>query len=196
MYNFGEECYTFAKNPGSRVEKLSNSPAKLITHQTFRIMDNKVQIVVPSEKVDTASQKIAEIDALFPGTLSLTADERRGGMKLGEKSLSFVSKGVEFMLRSPEFNPNFLDVPEAQRDFEAAQNLFAVGRQLQILADKINDTAMQAGIEAMAAVMSYYNNVKLASKQGVAGARTIYDDLSVRFPGRGRSNPEPTQTPE
>ena len=184
------------KRPGLRVEKLSNSPVKLIIHQTFRIMDNRVQMVVPSEKVDTASQKIAEIDALFPGTLSLTADERRGGMKLGEKSLSFVSKGVEFMQRSPEFTPAYVDTPEAIRDFEAAKNLFAVGRQLQILADKINDTATQAGMEAMAAVMAYYNNVKQASKQGVVGARTVYDDLSVRFPGRGRSAPEPTQTPE
>lgn len=156
-------------------------------------MENKIQMVISPETVNAAYQKMAELDALLPGLISLTPDEKRGGMKIGEKSLSFVSKGIEFMQRSPEFTFGYVDVPEAVRDFEAANSLFAIGRHLQVLADKINDTATQAGMEAMSAVMAYYNNVKQGSRQGVAGAKTVYDDLSVRF--AGRANQTPKQSP-
>lgn len=159
----------------------------------FESMENKIQMVISPETVNAAHQKMAELDALLPGLISLTPDEKRGGMKIGEKSLSFVSKGIEFMQHSPEFKPGYVDAPEAKRDFEAANNLFAIGRQLQVLVDKINDTATQAGMEAMSAVMAYYNNVKQGSRQGVAGAKTVYDDLSVRFPGRATLPPtQPT----
>lgn len=149
-------------------------------------MKNSVQMVISPETEKAASQKIAELGELFPDLLSLTPDEKLGGFKLGEKSLSFASKGVEFMQAQPQFTPAFVDVPEAIRDLEASNKLFAIARQLQVLADKLNDTATQAGMEAMGAVMAYYNSAKQASKQGVPGAKTIYDELSIRFPGRGR----------
>jgi hypothetical protein len=149
-------------------------------------MKNTVQLVVSTETENAANQKIAEINGLFPDLLSLTPDEKAGGMKLGEKSLSFASKGVEFMQTNPQFTPVFVDVPEAIRDLEASSKLFSIARQLQVLVDKLNDTATQAGMEAMSAVMAYYNSVKQASKQGVPGAKTLYDEMSTRFPGKAR----------
>ncbi len=36
----------------------------------------------------------------------------------------------------------------------------------------------------VASLMAFYNYLKGAAKMGVPGAKTIYEDLSTRFPGR------------
>lgn len=158
-------------------------------------MDNKIHMQISEEIVNSNLQKIDEIEASIPGLISLTPDEKSGAFKMGEKSLSFVRKTLEFMHASPEFVPGFVDVAEAQLDFDAAAKLLTLGRKMQVLSDKISDSATRAGIETMSAAMAYYNNVRLAARQGVPGARTVYDELSTRFPSGGRS-PKKNQTPE
>jgi hypothetical protein len=51
---------------------------------------------------------------------------------------------------------------------------------------QIKDTIILAGREAYTHSLLFYNNAKLAAKNNVPGAKEIYDDLKVRFPGNGR----------
>jgi hypothetical protein len=48
----------------------------------------------------------------------------------------------------------------------------------------IDDTMLLSGSEAYIAVLAFYNYLKGAAKMGVPGAKTIFEDLSTRFPGR------------
>ena len=51
----------------------------------------------------------------------------------------------------------------------------------------MNDTEQEAGAEAYNGILGFYNTVLDATSKGIPGARTIYDDLSQRFPGRKKA---------
>ena len=60
-------------------------------------------------------------------------------------------------------------------------------RPLDQISAMVDSSLQLAGSEALSAALAFYQSVKMAAKMGVAGAGTIADDLSQRFPGRSRS---------
>jgi hypothetical protein len=106
--------------------------------------------------------------------------------KMGDKTLAFVTKALDYAKQNPTLAPAFLNVPEFEKDVTAVTSLNNVLRPLQQLTEKLDDTTLQAGSEAYAAALIFYTSVKSAAKAGVPGTKNIYDDLQARFPGRGK----------
>jgi len=48
----------------------------------------------------------------------------------------------------------------------------------------LDDTMLLCGSEAYIAVLAFYTYLQGAAKVNVPGAKTIYEDLSTRFPRR------------
>ena len=147
---------------------------------------NRISAVLPDAVKTQVQQKIQEItDLLVPYVTSLTNEERGNLPKMADKTLAFVTKTVEYTQSNPKYiNTDFLDAPELQKDYELNQDILPLLAIVNQLAKSLEDTAMLSGHEAYVAALVYYNNVKYYATNGDATARTIYEDLKKRFPGR------------
>lgn len=112
--------------------------------------------------------------------------------KLGDKSLSFVGKALEYARQNPAVVPPYIDVNEFERDLNLYVQLTKLLYPLHQLVEKLDDTTMQTGSEAYSAALLFYNAVKGAARAGVPGVKNIVDDLQTRFPGRKNKNADVT----
>lgn len=151
-------------------------------------MENKVSITISEETIAGILKSIASIEQNLPFMINLTAEERQALPKLGDKSLSFVNKSFEYAKQNPKVVPSFLDLKEFEKDVLAVTQLKKILIPLKQLFEKVDDTNLQAGSEAYTAALIFYNAIKGAARAGEPGMKTVYDDLSVRFPGRGKVN--------
>ncbi|MDR2823592.1 MAG: hypothetical protein LBB41_00160 [Prevotellaceae bacterium] len=113
---------------------------------------------------------------------------------MGDKTLAFVEKAYELALSNSEFIPPYLNMSEFMVDLSDATNLEPLFVAVEQVHSCVDDTQMLAGSEAYHAALVYYNSVKEAATQNVAGAKAIYDALRVRFPHKKRHSDE--NTPE
>ncbi len=124
---------------------------------------------------------------LKPKLVSLTDEQRKATLKMGDKNVPFVSKGLEHADKNPQFVPSFLNVSELRTDFSAVTILSEFYNVLFPIVSLISDTMMESGSEAYSAALLFYESVKLAAKMNVPGAKEIADDLGKRFKGQGKS---------
>jgi len=147
-------------------------------------MNNKVSAEVTEAMMAEFKKDMEAIKAKYPWLISLTDEERNSGLRIGDKTYTFVSKVVEYVDSHPEYLPSYINVAELKKDFKLWNDLYTMLRLNTLLSNAITDTAIQAGNEAMEAALSYYSSVKEAAKRGAPGAQTIYDELRARFAGR------------
>lgn len=104
---------------------------------------------------------------------------------MADKTLAFVTKTVEYTQSNPKYiNSDFLDAAELKRDYNLNQDILPILAIVNQLGKTIEDTAMLSGHEAYVGALTYYKSVKYYADQGDTTARTIYEDLKKRFPGK------------
>jgi hypothetical protein len=155
-------------------------------------MENRISITISEEALAEINKAIATITQNLPDLINLTAADRQMLPKMGDKTVSFVNKNLEYARQNPRIVPSFLDMTEYQKDTLAAADIKKVLIPLEQLVEKLADTYLLSGSEAYTASLIFYNAVKGAAKAGEPGMKTIYDDLQSRFPGRGKPVPAPT----
>jgi hypothetical protein len=157
-------------------------------------MTNNHSVSIPPEIIAQAMSHVEALRQLLaPYFTPLTPTQRKTIAKMGDKSRAFVEKALELAQSNPEFVPPFLNMSEFIIDVSDATNLdplFVAVEQLHI---GLDDTQMLAGNEAYHAALIYYNSVKEAATRNIAGAKTIYDVLRVRFPHKKRRQDEKTE---
>ena len=147
--------------------------------------ENRSNVQIPSEVITTVTDLIQQANAaLAPYVTPLTNEQRKSMLKMSDKTLAFVQKSVAYADTNPEFVPPYMNVGELQIDFANAMQLDGVFRLAEQLCNNLNDSEMVAGSEAYHTALMYYNTVKQGDKNGIAAARSIYEDLQKRFPGR------------
>jgi hypothetical protein len=146
---------------------------------------------IPSTVLTQAQTKVDEAIALLaPYVLALTPTERREMPKMGEKTIGFVEKAYDFARQNPALVPPYLDLDAFGIDFGDAHGLWTLLNTVQQLEENIDDTEMAAGSEAYQAALVFYNSVKVAAAQDVSGAKAVYEELKIRFPGGKRKSGE------
>ena len=123
----------------------------------------------------------------MPAHINLTAEERQSLPKMGDKTLAFVTKALEYAKQNSTIVPTFMSVTEFEKDVNAAIQLNNILRPLQQLTEKLDDTTLEAGSEAYSSALVFYTAVKGAAKAGAPGMKNISDELQARFPGRNKS---------
>ncbi|MGE0078008.1 MAG: hypothetical protein AB7S48_09130 [Bacteroidales bacterium] len=144
-------------------------------------MGNRISIAINPEASANITAAITTIEQNLPTLINLTKDERHQLPKMGDKTIAFVSKNLEYAKQNPQIVPSFLDLAEFEKDVNAVNSLNKVLIPLQQLIEKLDDTTLLSGSEAYSAALIFYNAVKGAAKAGVPGMKTIYDDLHARF---------------
>lgn len=157
--------------------------------------DNRISAEVTAANKTAILTKITEITALLPFLVNLTKDERIQLPKLGTASLGFDEQCASYMATAPNLVPPFVDPAEVTKDRALRLVLADIWRELRKLCEKVDDTLLLVGSEIWMADLSFYQTVKQASRRGVGGADTIYDDLKARFPGVAGDEEEEEPTP-
>ena len=142
-------------------------------------------------EVNQAIEKLVTI--LEPKLITLTPEERKELPKMGDKTVAFVEKAVEYAQEYPQYMPAFIDVPEANSDFEAVKAIRIYFNQLERITDELNDSMTIAGSEAYSTALSVYKVLKNAASMGQPGAEEAAKELANRFPRAKRKN-RPKQT--
>jgi len=171
-----------------------NKNVILVFHPTlFYIMSKKNQIsaAITTAQSTAVLESISSINESLKHvlTINLTGDDRLGMLKMGDKTLAFVQKALEYASQHESLRPSFLDLPEAKKDYELAAGLQVIKQGLGALLRAVEDSQMIAGSEAYDAALIFYNSVKGAARSNIAGAQAIENDLKQRFPRRKREKP-------
>jgi hypothetical protein len=148
------------------------------------IMSQTNQTAVDISKADLAEIKeyIQKLNAkLMPYLKTLSADERMELPKMGDKTVSFVRKALEYCRENPELVPSFLNVADFDADLRGFETLQSLYQPTLQITDALSDAMLLSGSEAYTAALTFYNATKNAVKSKVPKAETIYDDLSARF---------------
>lgn len=155
--------------------------------------ENKVSAAISAADKEAALQHLASIRQLLAPALnmSLTAEERISMAKMGDKSLAFVGKALDYATRNAPLVPGYLDIPEAVKDYALAADLQQLSRELVTLSQAVEDNMMIAGAEAYDAALIFHGAVKGASRSNTPGSKVIYEDLVSRFPHGGRKTAKP-----
>ncbi|MGV8878503.1 MAG: hypothetical protein ACOH2A_05690 [Sphingobacteriaceae bacterium] len=154
---------------------------------------NKISVTISDGELAEAAKKLNEVQTLLmPYLIALSPDERQTIIKMGDKTSAFVEKALEYAVNKPTLTPGFIELPEWQIDSRAQGSLVKLLRMVQQLGSNLDDTAMLCGSESYASALGFYHNVKQASKMNVPDAKSIFEDLSQRFPGRKFNRAKPT----
>lgn len=150
-----------------------------------RMENNNHSIAIPPEVVLSVKEKFAEIlDLIAPYSTPLTPRERHDLPSMGEKTLSFVEKALEFADANPALCPNFLDLAAFRNDMSDAIGLRVVRTSSKQAFNLLDDTILLAGSNAYRRALVFYNYIKLLAAQDFPGAKAIYEELKKRFPRR------------
>jgi hypothetical protein len=127
----------------------------------------------------------------LPFLIHLSVQDRRRSLKMGDKSLAFVTKSLSAAQANPEILPNSFDIEALNRDYQLSRHLLEVLTVLQQLTEKVDDTLMAVGSEAMTNSLSVYDYVKMAAKRE-PGLKGLAEQLGERFKKMGRKSAHPT----
>ncbi|WP_395139873.1 hypothetical protein [Armatimonas sp.] len=150
--------------------------------------------LTPAEQieVDTAIATLQRV--LGPKFKHLTPQDRQERPKMGDKTVAFVEKVLEYAESHPQFLPPYVEHAALVVDVTGVVALSPLAHALSALAVGAEDTRMLAGSEAYTAALAYYQSVKTAARRKIPGAEALYRDLAERFPGAPRKQPQ-TPTP-
>jgi hypothetical protein len=139
--------------------------------------------------------QLAQVDAALTalenaleGLIALTPDQRRGLVRMGQKSEAFCRQTVTVLGQNPQVIPPSLSLAEAQADLSTIDALRPRLTRLQRLTERAEATDEALGSDVMSFALEGYALLKVSGKnQGLEGLRR---ELSVRFAKGGRT-PEP-----
>jgi hypothetical protein len=151
---------------------------------------DKFNVDIPDLVVTQILDLLNQVETkLAPFEVALPDDEQKHLPKISDESIPFAQKTNGYMDTDPAYNPAFVNVTETHKDFKNFTKVNPIYAKLSGLRNKVSKIQIASGSDAMIQFLGYYNSVRQASKNGVPGAKVIYDDLALRFPGHKKVTP-------
>ena len=149
---------------------------------------NQISAVISDNDKSAIDSNLSAMAAVLKDVLvfNLTPDQRTSMLKMGDKTLAFVDKALEYARQNPTLVPQYVDTAEAEKDLALTRDLFHIYQKLSALTRSVEDAMMVAGAEAYEASLIFYNSVKGAGRSNAAGSQAIYEEMKKRFPGRSK----------
>lgn len=145
----------------------------------------------------TVNSAITQVgDALQQILVSLSPDQRRRAVKMGDGSEPFCRQALEVMTQNLHLMPRSFDIDEMRRDLESHDALQACHVRLTQLMERIRDTDTALGSDVMMAALEGYAFLKVAGK--AEGVDNLRRQLGRRFEAngqRGDAGPGPESAP-
>lgn len=149
---------------------------------------NLVSLALSDAVVQALHGHITQFQEATPDLVALDADTRRGATKMGDKSEAFVRLALLALDQNREIVPPALELDEALADLRALDQIRPLRQRVAQLLERLEDTEMALGSDAMATALEGYALLRVSGKsRGLDGLR---DALSTRF-SRSRKPPAP-----
>jgi hypothetical protein len=127
------------------------------------------------------------IQKKLPFLITLSVEQRRKLVKMGDKSLAFVNNSVAAAQSNRDILPASFDVEELVRDYQLTTTLTELLTSMRQLTEQVDDTLLAVGSNTMTSSLTVYDYVKTAAKK-TPGLKTIAEQLGERFKAiRGRT---------
>ena len=143
--------------------------------------NEKISHELTEEAYDQIAQSIRALDSLLPFAVNLTPDERKNYQTMGDKTIAFVEKAVQYTDERPELVPAYLDIPEFKKDLKLARQLKELLLMVDPVVEKISDSYLAAGVDAYEAARKMYSYIKAAAESGAPGTDSIAAELKKRY---------------
>jgi hypothetical protein len=151
-------------------------------------IDNLISISFTNEELTALDSALSAIEGVITGKLiSLTPDERKKHARVGNETEDWIGKVKDYMAQNPELVLRHIDTAEYNKDFDARKAIMPRIRRVEAINNLFEDTNMLIGSDLYHNAITYYKGLKAGATTDAAGAKTIYADLSARFPGRPQS---------
>ena len=145
---------------------------------------SNISATLPQEDVDAIKAALVTINNKLPFLISLSNDERRSLVKMGPKSINFVQDSLRVAQNNVGIVPQSFDVDEFSKDVSLVVPLTEITMLVNQLGEKLNDTQLAVGGEAMRGALAIYDYTKTASKHQ-PGLKLIVEALGQRFKEQG-----------
>ncbi len=153
--------------------------------------DNIISFQISDDELSRVNKAIDELEEiLIDKLISLKAIDRLSILKMGAQKTQFVNNCLQYMKQNPELTPQFVDVEEMEVDINAYRTLELINGRIRKIYSLIDDSKMLSGSEAYSSALCFYNNIKVAVKANVSGAKPIHENLRKQFPRKKRKNKE------
>jgi hypothetical protein len=139
-----------------------------------------VTAVLSDADIQEIKAALSTIEQKLPFLIHLSVAERCRRFKMGDKSLAFVNNSLVTAQSNPQILPTSFDLEAFSQDYRLAAALAEVLRPLQQLSEKVDDTLLAVGSEAMGSSLAVYDYVKTASKR-TPGLKVVAERLGERF---------------
>jgi len=122
---------------------------------------------------------------LEPYMRPLSHSEKRRIVKMGTRLQSFTEFAETYAEANPEFRPAHFDMAAFSAHLAAAHELWNLIDKVEQFVVTLKDTLTAEGSDALEAAYVYYDALKLAARENLAGAGAQLEDLASRLPQTG-----------
>ena len=151
---------------------------------------NLVSIEFAPADLDAIDGALAVLEAKLDALITLTADQRRKAIKMGDRSEVFCRQTEMVLRQNPGIVPGNFDFIGFQQDIVALDALRPRLQRLRTLTDRADDTVLALGSDIMSAS---YDGYALAK---VGGKGTALDTLKEAMQTRLSRKPQSPDKPE
>lgn len=155
---------------------------------SYMSLPNRISATLSDADKATVLAAIQTIRTKLPFLVGLDDAARKELPRLGPKTVGYDMDCQAAMTARPDLIPSFVNQPELAKDRALWAPLGEILTELSALCGAAQDSFDILGSEIFDADRAFHANVREASKRGMAGAKTIYDQIKVRFPGRPRGS--------
>ena len=145
---------------------------------------NLVSLDISAEDLAAMDQAIATLEALTTPFITLSADDKSGLVKMGDKSVAFCQQTVQVLDQNKDILPPTFDFEEMGDDLAAYAALQSRVLRIREVLAKMDDTQTALGSDVMVAASEGYALMKLFGK--AEGLSELKQAMRVRRPGRRR----------
>ncbi|MBW4450383.1 MAG: hypothetical protein KME38_27035 [Spirirestis rafaelensis WJT71-NPBG6] len=139
-----------------------------------------VNASISPQDIQEIKAALQTVQKKLPFLITLTTEERRKLVKMGDKSLAFVNNSVAAAQSNRDILPASFDVEELVRDYQLVSTLTELLTSMRQLTEQVDDTLLAVGSDAMT------SSVKTAAKK-TPGLKTIAEQLGERFKAISKS---------
>lgn len=150
-------------------------------------MNNRVSVALSPKQIKDMKSYLDAFTGAMPFLVGLTDEERVGLMKMRRNNKLFVEDCLLVAKDSPHLLTEYITEEEMRKDYDLYQILDEFEHLLLVMYQKVRDTRILAGSEAIVCALMFYKMCKIGEAAGVPGAAAGVKRMAKRFEGMGRS---------
>ena len=157
------------------------------------MIENKISASIDAVVLAKIIQNLDDAYSLIPALTSLSLQQRKESFKMGDGSVAFANDSYKEAKGNSSLKPPFVELDEMEKDLNYDAALKEIEVKVDLFAERISDTRMVVGSEAMNAALAIYNYVKQCTVQNMPGSKTAYENMKKRFIYKKHDDAQSTQ---